>query len=259
MYTGGKLMEKEKKAIYLDEEGNRRDPNRKGHPILCNAMSKRTGELCKNLARANGKCRNHGGNNTGPKTKEGRKKISETIAKRNFKTGEHVPIWFDMLDEEEQDIIATIPNDAEPLLEQEIKLTTIRERRMLGHIRALQDFIDSGQQDVSVQESWKRQLKRDEDGEEMITVRDDGSVQKASEMILSSKLVIKEDPRRQLRDMEEALTRVQQHKAKLIELRHKLSEGNIEEEDGSLKQLVSVIGKARNLRVTQTTEVSSQE
>lgn len=252
-------MEKEKKPIYIDEEGNRRDPNRRGHPILCNAMSRRTGELCKNLARANGKCRNHGGNCTGPKTEAGKQRIREATFAAKFKTGEHVPIWFDMLDEKEQEVIATIPNDAEPLLEQEIKLTTIRERRMLSHIRILQDLIDGGQQDVSVQESWKRQLKRDQDGRELVTVRGDGSVQKASEMILSSKLVIKEDPRRQLKDMEEALTRVQQHKAKLIELRHKLSEGKIEEEDGSLKQLVSIIGKARNLRVTQTTEVSSQE
>lgn len=242
-------------ATYLDPEGNRRDGNRKGHPILCNGISRRTGELCRNIARPNGKCRNHGGNNTGPNTPEGRKAVSDAAKRRNFKTGEHAPIWFDQLDEEEQDIIELIPKDADVLLDQEIKLTTIRERRMMKHISQLQEVVDSGRKDITVQENWKRQLKRDKDGKELATEREDGSMEKAVEMVNTSMLVIKDDPRKQIRDIEEALTRVQAHKAKLIELQHKLKEGNIEEEDGSLKQLNSILIAARNLRVEQTTKV----
>jgi uncharacterized protein YjcR len=248
-------MADEKKPIYIDENGNRRDPNRKGSPILCNAMSKRTRELCKNLARPNGKCRNHGGNNTGPKTPEGKQRCIDATRKANIKTGEYVPIWFDTLTNDEQDLLVEIPNDAEPLLEQEIKLTTIRERRMMQNIFELQDMLFNGEADISVQEHWKSQLKRDEYGEEIVTLREDGSQEKARELVLSSKVVVKDNPRQQLQSMEEALTRIQTHKAKLIELRHKLSEGNIDEADGSLDQLVAIIGKARNLRV----EMSNKE
>lgn len=253
--------EKVKQPPYLDPEGNRRDPNRKGHPRLCNGISRRSKELCRNIARANGKCRNHGGNATGPKTAEGRKAVSDAVKRRNFKTGEHAPIWFDMLNEEEQDIVELIPQDADALLSQDIMLTTVRERRMMGYIRDLEKAIESGKQDMSIQENWKRHLKRNEDGDEMIDIREDGSVTKESEMIHTSSMVIKEDPRKQIREIEEALTRVQAHKAKLIELKHKLAEGNIDKDDGSLQQLVSIIGKARNLRVTNTAEVeiSNQE
>lgn len=245
----------DKLSIYLDEEGNRRDPNRKGNPILCNALSKRTGELCKNLARGNGKCRNHGGNSTGPKTAEGRKRISEANSIHKFKTGEHVPIWFDMLRPQEQSMLELIPKDAAPLLEQEIMLTTVRERRMLDHIMQLEDKLYAGEAEtVSVQESWKRHLLKDEEGEDIEYIGEDGYKRKQAEMVLSSKLVIKEDVRRQIKDIEEALTRVQTHKAKLIELKHKLSEGNLDDEDGSLDQLVAIIGKARNLRVSMESQ-----
>jgi hypothetical protein len=248
--TGGSNM-KEKKLPYLDEQGNRRDPNRKGNPILCNAKSKRTQQLCGNIARANGKCRVHGGNNTGPNSAEARKRVSEATAARNFKTGEHVPIWFDMLRPQEQDMLELIPKDAAPLLEQEIMLTTVRERRMLDHIMQLEDKLYAGESEtVSVQESWKRHLLKDEEGDDIEYIGEDGYKRKQAEMVLSSKLVIKEDVRRQIKDIEEALTRVQTHKAKLIELKHKLSEGNLDEEDGSLDQLVAIIGKARNLRVS---------
>lgn len=246
---------KEKLPIYLDGEGNRRDPNRKGSPILCNGISRRSKELCRNIARANGKCRNHGGNSTGPKTPEGKKRVSDANKRRNFKTGEHAPIWFDMLDEEEQDIIELIPKDAEVLLDQDIKLTTIRERRMLGYIRDLENAIAAGKQDVTLQENWKRHLKRDDRGNEMVTVREDGSVEKESEMINTSTIAVKDDPRKQIANIEEALTRVQAHKAKLIELQHKLLEGKIDKDDGSLGQLVSIISKARNLRVANTVDV----
>lgn len=252
---GENTEKKVKKEPYLDPQGNRRDPNRQGHPILCNGISRRSQELCRNIARPNGKCRNHGGNATGPKTAAGKKAISDAVKLRNFKTGEHAPIWFDMLDVEEQDIIELIPKDAEVLLEQDIMLTTIRERRMMKHIMALQELIDNGRRDVYTQESWKRHIKRTADGEELSFVREDGSVEKESEMINTSMLVIKDDPRKQLRDTEDALTRVQAHKAKLIELKHKLAEGNIDRDDGSLKQLTDIISKARVQRVKHTTEV----
>lgn len=241
---------KKKLPAYIDSEGKRRDPNRRGDPVLCNGKSRRTKELCGNIARANGKCRVHGGNATGAKTVEGRKAISEAAKARNFKTGEYAPIWFDKLRPDEQSMLDSIPNDAEPLLEQEIKLTTVRERRMLGHLMDLEDKLYAGEADTTVQEQWQRVLLKDEYDEHIVSIRDDGVMDKMSELQLKGKVVIKEDVRKQIQSVEEALTRVQVHKSKLIELRHKLSEGTIDDNDGSLDSLVAIIGKARNLRVT---------
>lgn len=248
--TEKSTKKKEKLPVYIDENGNRRDPNRAGHPILCSAKSKRTGKLCMNIAMKNGKCRNHGGLSTGPKTKEGKRRVAEAAKRANTKTGEFVPIWFDTLTPEEKRMIIEelIPKDASELLDQEIVLITVRERRMMNSIKELQERLDRGEYDVSIQENWKRQLKRDEDGEEMIEVREDGSVLKKSEMVLSGKVVLKDDLLRRIQDIEEALTRVQTQKIKLIELKHKLSEGNIQQEDGSLSQLVSILNKAREKR-----------
>lgn len=241
--------EKEKLEIYVDDEGNRRDPNRAGHPILCNGTSRRTGQPCKNIARSNGKCRNHGGNATGPKTAEGMARMVEATRRANTKTGEHQAIWFDMLTPDEQELIHAIPNDAYTLLAQEIQLTTVRERRMLNHVMAIEQFIKDGKTDIYVQESWKRQLLRDDKGNEIPpTIREDGSVEKASEMVLSSQLVIKDDPRKQLQSLEDALTRVQAHKHKLIELQYKLSQGNMEEDDGALKDLNNILTGLRAQR-----------
>jgi hypothetical protein len=115
----------------------------------------------------------------------------------------------------------------------------------------LEDKLANGEDAVSsVQESYKRHLLKDEDGEDIEYVGEDGYKRKASELVMSSKLVIKDDIVSQIHSIEEALTRVQTQKSKLIELKHKLTEGIIDESDGSLDQLVAIIGKARNLRVS---------
>lgn len=241
--------EKEKLEIYVDDNGKRRDPNRSGHPILCDGTSRRTKQPCKNIARSNGKCRNHGGNATGPKTAEGKARIAEGARRTHTSTGEHVPIWFDMLTSDEQEMVTCIPNDAHVLLAQAIQLTTVRERRMLGHISLLQQHINDGKTDLYVQESWKRQLKRDAKGNELVpTIREDGSVEKASELVMSSQLVIKDDPKKQLLAIEDALTRVQTHKHKLIELQVKLAEGKIESDNGSLDTLNNILSSMREQR-----------
>jgi hypothetical protein len=242
---------KQKLPIYVDAEGRRRDPNRTGHPVLCNAKSKRTGELCMNIAMKNGKCRIHGGKATGPKTLEGRKRISMANRKHKFKTGEKVPIWFDTLTPEEKAMLIEkrIPNDAPQLLEEEIIFTTIRERRMMQLIEELRQQ----EADVLVQEHYKRRLVRDANGDPVIEDRPDGmGTQRKTEMVLESMTVSKSDIKARIQAVEEALTRVQNHKAKLIELKHKMSEGKLEEDDNALNQLVSIISKAREIRIQRT-------
>ena len=43
---------------------------------FCGAYARSTGRPCRATALANGRCRNHGGLSTGPRSVEGRKKIS---------------------------------------------------------------------------------------------------------------------------------------------------------------------------------------
>jgi len=48
----------------------------------CGAFARSTGQPCKAKALANGRCKNHGGMSTGPKTVEGRKAVSRATKKR---------------------------------------------------------------------------------------------------------------------------------------------------------------------------------
>jgi hypothetical protein len=48
----------------------------------CGAHARSTGKPCRAKALANGRCKNHGGMSTGPKTTEGRKAISEATRQR---------------------------------------------------------------------------------------------------------------------------------------------------------------------------------
>lgn len=48
--------------------------------------------------------------------------------------GYRVPMYIDKLDEDEQELVATVPEDTEAQLMEEIQLFSIRERRLLGAI-----------------------------------------------------------------------------------------------------------------------------
>ena len=48
----------------------------------CGAYARSTGNPCHAKAMANGRCKNHGGMSTGPKTPEGRQAISEATRQR---------------------------------------------------------------------------------------------------------------------------------------------------------------------------------
>ena len=50
--------------------------------IKCGAFARSTGTSCQASALRNGRCRNHGGLSTGPKSPEGRRAIAEATSKR---------------------------------------------------------------------------------------------------------------------------------------------------------------------------------
>ena len=49
---------------------------------MCEAFARSTGQPCKAKAMFNGRCKNHGGMSTGPKTPEGRQAIAEATRQR---------------------------------------------------------------------------------------------------------------------------------------------------------------------------------
>jgi len=55
------------------------------HPTIkvsCGAHARSTGKPCQAKALANGRCKNHGGMSTGPKTQEGRQAIAQATRQR---------------------------------------------------------------------------------------------------------------------------------------------------------------------------------
>jgi len=56
--------------------------SRQKNKITCGAHARSTGQSCQAKALSNGRCRNHGGLSTGPRTVEGKKAIAEATAKR---------------------------------------------------------------------------------------------------------------------------------------------------------------------------------
>ena len=67
---------------------------------ICGAYARSTGKPCKAGALSNGRCRNHGGLSTGPKTIQGRRAVSEATRKRmlsgqRIKALEGFKTWLD--------------------------------------------------------------------------------------------------------------------------------------------------------------------
>lgn len=71
-------------------------------------------------------------------------------------TGEFETLLFDCLDPDEKQLAATVPNDKEQLLFQEIQLLTIRERRMLKRIENLRraDFTTVKKKKGTEKDKW---------------------------------------------------------------------------------------------------------
>jgi uncharacterized protein YjcR len=111
----------------------------------------------------------HGGKSTGPPPE----KMQQN--KNALKTGEHETIWLDTLDDDE------------------IRLTTIRERRMMQRIQKLKTY-------------------------DFTTVK----ITQGTEKGKCTDLEERQGVLGQIQAIEEALTRVQAHKAKLIDLQHRL-------------------------------------
>lgn len=129
-----------------------------------------------------------------------------------LKTGEYAAIWMDTLTEDEQALCDVIDTDPLTQIDENIRLLTIRERRMLANIKALKDKKDLAETEEVYRED------RNADGElrlkEMTRYR----------KLLIDKIIL----------AEEALTRVQEKKLRAIETKYKMmkdAEGKAQEQN----------------------------
>lgn len=123
--------------------------------------------------------------------------------KNAVKTGEFETLFFDVLDQDEKELLDTIQLDKEQLLLQEIQLLTIRERRMLKRIEELKQPIESDPDDKVP--------------EGMSVVQYDYGTQRGE----FTSLKTYKDTIERIQSIEDALTRVQARKQKAIEALHR--------------------------------------
>ncbi len=178
---------------------------------FCGAKT-RSGKPCRKppLKNGNGRCKLHGGLSTGP----------PKGSKNALKTGEYESIVVDQLDGDERELFDRAKIEKKPLIEEELRLITIRERRMMNLIKRYRARLG----ELVVISEEKKETDGDDGSEKSITVK--------REAVESS-----------LMRTEEALTRVQAQKARLIDLLHKMQ---IDDSgDSSLDRLAASIASLR--------------
>lgn len=139
--------------------------------------------------------------------------------KKAVRTGEHETIWWDMLAEDEQELLEEIDTDPIAQADEAIALLSIRERRMLGRIKRLIAGLTEKQRSVLRELRTVKEAKPVTDprtGKETTVVTESEKMVVAK--IETTTIRILEDILR----IEDALTRVQAQKLKAIELKNKL-------------------------------------
>lgn len=200
-----------------------------GQKKKCGAKSKRTGNPCKNIPMKNGKCRLHGGKQGEIKDKKAfAEKMSESSKgnKNNLKTGEFESIWGDVLDQEEIDFLqARKQHTVIAMIDEELAIITVRERRMLQRIDKLRDAGDFTLVEIETETGYgQRNYKRT-------------NIQKEK----------RQGTIGQIQAIEDALTRVQDKKAKLLDLKFNIEKGEGPQDvSGIEKFMVALNGAAKH-------------
>ncbi|WLR50043.1 phage terminase small subunit [Bacillus tianshenii] len=156
-------------------------------------------------------------------------------------TGEFETIYLDVLDEEEQTMFFAIDTGPRLQLEENIRLLSLRERRMLKRIQDLMNGLT---------EKQKRVLQERKAVKEPVEVVDEKTGDKKVVPRVKEQLVITEVEETEYRviddilRIEEALTRVQDKKLKAIKLKHEMEE--VFEHKRTLEQTRLQIEQTRN-------------
>lgn len=134
-------------------------------------------------------------------------------------TGEYQTIWLDMMDETEQALIDSIDTDPVTQIDEDIRLLTFRERRMLQHLNDLKsqkDLVET----KTMYEVKKVPVMTEVYDERMGKVRSVKTYKEEKSMVAQEehkKMLIG-----QILRIEEALTRVQMAKTRAIESKHRI-------------------------------------
>lgn len=151
--------------------------------------------------------------------------------KKAVTTGEYETIWFDCLTEEEQALCNVINTDTLAQVEEDIRLITLRERRMMERIRRLMGGLT---------EKERKVLRELQVHKNPIEVYDEKTASSKIVLVPETSLVVSEITETEYRciddilKIEEALTRVQEKKAKLLTLKHSIELANKDDEERML-------------------------
>lgn len=205
---------------------------------ICGART-RKGTICRNPQGfrtphfGRGRCYLHGGLSTGPPKGN----------KNAVKTGFYETIWFDTLDPEEQELYRQIQVDKVAQVDQELRLLEIRERRMMKRIEKLRHADPAAGGD----EGGFTVVEQ----EEVTNVEDGKTTKRVTEKrrgILG-----------QIQDIEEALTRVQAQKVRLIEAKHKI-ESELPPAAGDIEGYKKALrGEAKEVWADEGDEIEAED
>jgi len=143
--------------------------------------------------------------------------------KKAITTGEYETIWWDCLTEEEQSLCSAINTDTLAQVEEDIRLITIRERRMMERIKKIANGLTEKQRKILqelVKEKVAIPVTHEVTGEIKIVTVDQ------TKMVVTE---ITETEYRAIDDilkLEEALTRVQDKKTRQLALKHSIESAN---------------------------------
>ena len=167
----------------------------------CGART-RGGPPCKTPSMANGRCRMHGGTvgaNHGAPLGNQNATGGPDGNKKAVTTGEFEAIWLDQLEPIERGLVDKVSTDKLEQLNEQVRLTGIRIRRMLERIAQLK-AMPEGERD---------------DGLSLVETVDESGEKAVSKVKRKGRLG-------QIQAIEDALTRVQGHMAKLIDSKHRM-------------------------------------
>lgn len=205
----------------------RSDWNKGALPYLNRSAPKRGAPKGNKNAKGHGAPRgnkNAVGNRGGPGGPYGNKKA--------VTTGEYETIWFDCLTEEEQALCSAINTDTLAQINEDIRLLTIRERRMMARIQKLMNGLT---------EKARKILHELVNTKTPVEVYDEKTASAKVVVVPKSELVISEITETEYRKiddvikLEEALTRVQDKKTRQLALKYSIETDLKNDEERRLK------------------------
>lgn len=194
----------------------------------CNGISKRSKKPCQAIAMKNGKCYMHGGKSTGPKDREAHSQSQKGNTNNKPTTGEFEHIGFDTMTDEEKFLLESMNVQVKVLIDHEIQLMTLREYRMMKRIQALMDV---------------------EDGMTLVRVEEERGTSAHIRKRTNLRKETREGVLGQIQAIEDALTRLQGKKARIIEMKYNIEQGTGSPQDtsGIEKFLKALNGAAKNV------------